>query len=172
MKRHHLLLLLLIALWVVGVALALTPGSAPGSTHPVFGPMDASALPQANEQTWLLGLIFGLLIIAVFVAMLGFGVGVHDPGPFRLWLIVGGLLYAGTFVFLMFTFRDYEAGKRPFLGAFPLPTTLVLFGLWPAPIFFAVLYVAGFKRWIMTPEDSERFQELVANTKNSRQEET
>ena len=38
----------------------------------------------------------------------------------------------------------------------------MLFGLWWVPFYFVVLYVVAFDRWIVTPEDLEKFERLVA----------
>ncbi|MGE3808453.1 MAG: hypothetical protein AB7K24_27635, partial [Gemmataceae bacterium] len=108
MKLHHAFLFFLVLLWGLGIALALTPSNGPpaGKAHPQLAPMQQSSVTY-DDQAWLLGWLFGLAILGSFVSLLVFGSGGRDPGGFRNALIVGGLLYAGTFTWLMHAYRDF-----------------------------------------------------------------
>ncbi len=143
--------------------------SAATRQHPTFPNMDradATALAQRDLLGW--GWAFGTLQIATFVCCLAFGVRRGKRFDSFGWtFLVGGLIYVGVFTLLLFNdSRFVEQGAAPeFLGPFPVPTALVLFGMWPVPLYFAVVYFVGFNRWIVTPEDMAAFQKLVAASK-------
>ena len=58
----------------------------------------------------------------------------------------------------------------PLIGSFPLPTAIMLYGLWAMPLVFVVLYVVKFDRWIVTEEDMTRFREIVESRRRTDQE--
>ena len=62
---------------------------------------------------------------------------------------------------LMITYRQGVAGA-PFVLGFPLPTTLLLFGMWPMAVVFSILYVVKFRSWVYSPQDQEVFENLKA----------
>ncbi|MFN4258375.1 MAG: hypothetical protein ACK4RK_03705 [Gemmataceae bacterium] len=167
MNQAWILFALLLAIWcVLGAVLWVEETSAGGAAaHPHFQTMDQGGSGQLRHGP-LLGqaLALGVLEIAVFVAFLGFGIG-NRPGAERLRrrLLLGGLLYTGVFALVVWTYQNFLAGDQEvFIGPFPAPTALMLFGMYLAPYYFVILYVVSFDRWIARPEDLAAFQKLVA----------
>ncbi len=110
------------------------------------------------------GLAFGLLQIFFYVACLALGAQRQGQlGPLKWPLLIGGLIYSAIYSAMILAYRTYAAElDHSLVWIFPLPTALMLFGLWPAPALFIVLFIWGFDRWIMRPEDHERFRQIIA----------
>jgi hypothetical protein len=119
--------------------------------------------PDRHGHLLTYGWVLGLLEIAVFVGFLAFGTRRQgEANPLRSRFLIGGLVYAGVFTLIILTYRNFLAGdQQVFLGWFPAPTSLMLFGMYLAPYYFVVLYVVSFDSTIARPEDMERFQEMV-----------
>ncbi len=168
MKKHALILfVLLLAMWViVGIAVMTEEGNAGhGIEHPQFHTMDhGDTDPQRHGQMLVLAWILGLLQIATFVGFLAFGARRREGlGGMTGLFLLGGLLYAGVFTLMFLAYgASLQDAESAFIGPFPAPTAIMLFGLWWVPFYFVVLYVVSFDRWIATPEDLEKFERLVA----------
>ncbi len=174
MKLAWILLGLLLAMWiVVGVAIWMGESEVGhGFKHPQVAAMDrgGSGL-QRHEHVLVWGWLCGLLEISVFVAclMLGSRRG-RRLGPIVWPLVIGGAIFGGMFTLLIAAYRNYLYASDPvFLGPFPLPTALMIFGMWGVPLLFVILYVVAFDRWIFTLDDALKFQELVAARKASKE---
>ena len=48
------------------------------------------------------------------------------------------------------------------LLGFPAPTAMMLYGCWGTATLYTVIYILGFSKFIFTPEDEKKFEELVA----------
>jgi hypothetical protein len=115
---------------------------------------------------WL-GWALGLLEIGLFVALLGLGArgrgGLRGLG----WpLVVGGFAYAVVWSALVVSYAGYAAGSDALVLGFPAPTAWMLFGLWPVPLLFVVLYVAGFDRWVATRDDLAELERRLAEARS------
>jgi hypothetical protein len=166
MRLDLLLFGLLLAMaTVLGVAVSIPPAdNATGVKHPVYEDTMLRGGPaQRHERILVVGWLFGLIQIAVYASCLALAVG--KPGSrwrVRLALGVGFLLYAGVFSAMMLTYRESMGHPSPRLVlSFPPATAWLVYGLWVVPVFFVVLFVAGFRRWYVTEEDEERFKQLV-----------
>ena len=136
-----------------------------GFTHPLLETMERGGAGYARVEGVLeLGWAFGLAQILLFVGLLALGArnrrGLRGIGP---GLVIGGLVYALVWTALVLAYRSYALGSDPalFLG-FPVPTALLLFGLFPVPLIFLLLYVVGFERWIATPSDLAELERRLA----------
>ena len=84
---------------------------------------------------------------------------------------LGGLLYVVVFTVMLFAYRDYlQRPDQPLVGSLPAPTAVMIYGLWPMPIYFMFVYMLSFNRTILTPEDMQAFEELVAARRRRQQE--
>ena len=133
-----------------------------GITHPRFPSMNHGGDGPARHRPMLwLGWTFGLLQLAIIVGCLM--LGVKRAGPVRLWLGGSGVVLGGLFTMMVLTYSGYLADETPELFmSLPAPTAWFLYGFWPAEFLVVLLYVLLFSRSIATPDDMERFREIVA----------
>jgi len=94
-----------------------------------------------------IGATFGLVQIAFFGLCFALGVRRREGlGPWRRPLLLGLAAFAIVWLLLIGSYVGYlhdPAGTARLLG-FPLPTAILLFGIWPLPVVFAVLYLRHF----------------------------
>lgn len=133
--------------------------------HPQFPTMQRSGWSWENNDPLLAGVwLVGTLQIAVFLCLLGLGLsGRKGSGPVRVPLLLGGLLHAGIFTWMILA---HVYPVAPSLWSFPPPTVVMVFFLWILPpIYFVILYVVSFDRWILTEETDRRFRRFVRSRK-------
>lgn len=166
MKTTSLLLLLLLSIALVGGAIIAIPEppNTHGQAHEVFSTIHVGGSGlERHGSVLLFGWLLGLLIIGTIVT--GFALGLQRNervGPLRTSLTAGAIIYGVLFSFLFLTYFRYIQGEdTPQVFGFPLPTAIMLFALWPMPVYFIVLYVFGFDRYIVTSHDLERFKETL-----------
>ena len=163
----RVLLVLLTALSLVLGTLALSGGER------FWGPVDHPQFPTMQQSGWswessdpLLACawIVGVLQIALYLCLLCLGLsGRGGLGRLRIPLVLGGLLHAGIFSWLILA---HVYPVAPSLWSFPPPTAVMVFFLWILPpVYFVILYVVVFDRWILTDESHRSFKELVKTRK-------
>jgi hypothetical protein len=161
---------LLIALWAGVLAVFLTPEipNDHGFAHAKFSAMDQGGDGSSRHEPLLIyGGLCGSAMIGIFVSLLAWGSGASShrvARPYLRWaaFFIGWLLYESVFVMMCFAYRQSLAEPEvTFFGPFPAAVSWFLFGLWPIPAFFIVLYVAFFNRWIFPPEAAKTFEQLV-----------
>jgi len=168
MKPAAILFILILATWaVVGVLLLSLPSDTQTWTnkHPQFKTMDQTpAESKRHDGLLVYGWLFGTLQILMFASCLALGASRGGRlGTMRWPLMIAALVYLGVFTAVICTYGGYvETPSVPAGDLFPATTAWMLFGISGAPLLFIALYVAGFERWIMTPADQRRFDELVA----------
>ena len=167
MRTPQLLLGLVLAsalLLLAAAALPEAPGARP-STHPEH-PTLLSGAPAAAQPDGLLaiGWAFGAVQLGFFAACFALGMRRADGlGPLRrpLWLGLG--LYELLWTALVVAYAAFARDPGGALvGGLPWPTALMLFGLWPFPLFFAALYLRHFDGWVLSDRDLERFRSRLA----------
>ena len=129
--------------------------------HPRFSTMERSGWSwESNDPLLAWVWLAGTLQIAVYLCLLALGLaGRRGSGPLRIPLALGGLLHAGIFSWMILA---HVYPVAPSLWSFPPPTVVMVFFLWILPpIYFVILYVVGFDRWILTDESHRRFRRLV-----------
>ena len=92
------------------------------------------------------------------------------PARLRYWLGAGFAGYLLVYTGMVVSYWQYIEGQTEtsyFLGL-PAPTAWMLFGVWLFPFFFMVLYIRNFDRWVITPEEMDRFRRLVEENKSNR----
>ncbi len=167
MKLERIVFALVLAISAVVLVTMLVPEGehAQGLEHPSFATMrhGGSGVARHAGILWLGG-AFGGLAITLFVALMAFGTRRGDSlrglGP---KLILGLVAYLAAWSWLVFAYRGYmnEPDHSLVLG-FPLPTAIMLFVLWPVSIVFNLVFVVGVKHWVLSDQDHERYQQLVA----------
>jgi hypothetical protein len=107
--------------------------------------------------------LFGALQIAFFGACFALGLRRgRSLGPVARPLLVGLLLYEGMFGLLLYAYARYLAEPgAPLVLSFPLPTAVLLYGLWPLPLWFAWIYLRHFDGWVVDEAEIERVLALA-----------
>lgn len=131
--------------------------------HAVDGMRQAGDAWQQSGPVFRVGYLLGVLIYLIFSILVYIGVPqARRDRTLRLVHATATLVVLGMWSFLVYLFRQYLHLGDPMIGiAFPLPTLVMLLGLWLAPLSFSLIYVLGFRRWIFTPEDEEKFRRLM-----------
>ncbi len=164
---HWVLFGLLLALClVVGVALFWEePADSQGYGHGELRTMRQGGTGERHAQVLWLGAAFGVLQLLLFVACLGFGLrGARGSSrEKRRALLLGGLLYLAVFTVLILAYQGYVKDPARLLVSLPPPTAVMLWVLWPFPLYFVLVYSLRFEDWVFRKEDSRRFRELVDN---------
>ena len=175
MKLPWILFVLLLTMCcVLGYVLTIEEmGAGHGVTHPRFSTMEVggSGLERHAPILWW-GWALGLLEICLFIGLLALGMRHRQVLGKRKWpLLLGGLLYGTVFTLLILSYQSYANSPfQPLFLSMPAPTAWMLYGLFGIPLYFHVLYVVSFDRWVLTPEDLERFHRLVAERRNGKDE--
>jgi hypothetical protein len=142
-----------------------------GEQHPDHVEMNQGgdgARHQQGHTLWL-GEIFGVLQIILFVTLLSFGL--RSIPQQRIILLVGAIIYLGIFLAMVLSYRatiDGAVTQPPelFLGL-PVATAWMIYGLGGFPLFFSLLYLIHFDRWVLTPEDHQVFRDAVEEARQS-----
>lgn len=175
---------LIAALWVITFAIFLhpEPESVGGVAHPDHGKAQGQSFQMARGGAgaerhgailvhgWLLGALFASSIVYLLAWGVSGGVDLSGTitGRGRERAKFLGLFLLGFFLFQMVLgalFLSYRASlvdppSTAFWGPLPTATSLV-FVAWITPVFFVVLYVIFFNRWILSPRSVEKFNELM-----------
>lgn len=140
-----------------------------GYTHERLPSMDQGGPGKARHEKILWpGLVFGILTLLFMTTLLVFGARRDEaPGPLAAPIAVGGILWAAIFAMLVLSYRGYMAEETHSLFlALPKPTAWFVYGFWPFQFFFMVIYIAAFRRLLVTDDDVARFQEILAAKKH------
>lgn len=166
MKVSTVAILILIAMAVcIAIAFALgAPEGAGGVGHPTIGDMSIGGPGEArHSRVFGVAWAFGACMILLFSTCLALGASKRDKvGGIKIFLFIGAALHLSAFSAVMFAYRPYMVeGTARFVGSFPLPSAIMLYVLWGTPVYFVLLYVIGFKRFIFSEEDEVKFAALV-----------
>lgn len=170
MKHAFFLLAILLALCLT-IALVFVieePENAHGFKHATFQQamlQGGSGIERHATARWL-GLVYGTLQIIFIVSCLLFGVPKATKA--KVTLICCGGAVVSVFGLLVITDYFYVRSEAPmFLLGFPLPTAVMLYGIWGVPLIFVLFFVIRFDQWILKPEELERFETLLAEKRES-----
>ncbi len=157
-------LLLVVVLWFV-----VPPEGAMGYVNEAYPTMrnGGASLSSKSSTKWL-SFLFGLFILGVFGMCLAIGYRKRGQiGAIRKWLIIGIVSYIGVYTMMVISYWNYidGVGETTYFLGVPAPTAWMLYGVWFFPLFFTILYIRKFDEWVITPEELERFHELVAENK-------
>ena len=175
MKLAWIMFILLLGM-CVALAAAFIIGEIPnghGFNHSRIPNMQqgGSGIERHGNIIWI-GLAFGLLQVAFFVACIALGAQRKgELGAVKRPLLTGALVYGAVFTGLVLTYRAYATeGEHMLFVIFPPPTAFMIYGLWTVPFFFLLLYMRNFNRWIYRPEDHEKFQKLIESRQQQGEE--
>lgn len=141
------------------------PVNSHGMAHnAVDGMRQAGDALQQSEPVFAIGYLLGVMIYLIMSAMVYIGVPqAKRDRRLRLVHSAATLVVLGMWSLLIYLFRQYLYSGDPMIDSgFPLPTLVMLLGLWAAPLSFSLIYVLGFRRWVFTREDEETFRRLMA----------
>lgn len=175
-KIAWLLLGLLLGICIV-VAITLWIPETPASkafAHPDYATMQrgGDGVKRHGRILWL-GWAFGVLQFCFFAGLIALSVNKQRRIKiFAKPILTGLFLNILVFCLMMFAYWNYaRQGTGPFFGSFPLPTALMLYGVWPIQLIFVVIYVWYFNRAIFTEDDLEKFQAIVRSRREQVEEE-
>ena len=183
MNLSHLLFVILLAMCGI-VATAFVIGESPtkeivssetgavtvatlghGIPHPRYQTMLAGGDgADRHRQILWIGWAFGISQVALFVGLMAFGGQKNRRlGPLRIPLAIGGVVYVIAFTGMVYTYQSYmlDDSHTMFL-ALPIPTAWMLYGVWPVPLIFVVLFMFTFDKWTFRDDDMVRFKEILA----------
>ena len=150
---------------IMGASLLLPVATQPTARlHPEAASLLQSTGGLADQPATLwLGYVLGLLVLGVMAVCVWIGLRKKDRStPLTRWMMIGFGGYALVFTGLTLTYARYTGSAEvPFFGGFPLPTAWMVYGMWFFPLILVGLYMALFDRFVLTPDDLARFQELV-----------
>ena len=157
--------LLLTAAWTVTVAILLSPEPAAGFAipHDEIPKMEQGGDgAQRHEHTLLLGWMFGVLLIAAFGGLIGWGSGTPWGSLMGGLLITTTVIVEGVFAAMCWSYHRQLANPdaTPFFGSFPAGTAWQLYGMGSIPFLFVGIYVVFFRRQIVTDRTSAEFPHL------------
>jgi MFS superfamily sulfate permease-like transporter len=135
-----------------------------GYNHPDYPTMQRGGDGATRHaQTLWIGWALGVLELLFFVGLLALGSRRRKQYPFeRNVLIVGTLVYIAFFTWMVIAYTGYAADPSAALVlSFPLPTTLMLYGVGFAPVVFIVLYMIRFSPWIVDDDELDTFLRRV-----------
>lgn len=160
-------LIALVGIFIVAVASPkdVYPGAV---SHPHQVEMHVAG-PAVEFDVMMIGYgrAVGVLLISIFLLCLFLGSGKNGNDPRFVGLVlVSGSLLIGAFLAMTSAMEKYTQSSSPeLIGGFPVPTAWMVFGIWLMPIAFLATYVVGFRRWVMTEDDQQRLEALVAYQK-------
>lgn len=162
-------IVLLVLTFTIAGCLALClatdePATGHGVPHQDIAQMNKGGDADRHSGVIWLATVYGAFQIAFLVTALRLGV---RGGCRPVTLIVGGVAYLAVFAAMVAAYRS-GMESAPLILGLPLPTFLMVFGMWGVPVAFVVLYVVKFRDWIYSEEDSHRFAELMSQSSQSR----
>ena len=173
MRLFHWMFIVLLFFAVVLVALWLVapPPAATGMVHPDFPSMQRGGESQSSlPGPRLLSSLFGLLVIGLFALSMAAGYRRKERlGGVKYWLLAGFAGYVMVYSGMVVSYWKYieQQTQTVYLGGVPAPTAWMLYGMWLFPFLFTILYSCNFDRWVITPEDLERFRQLVEENRSN-----
>ena len=164
MRLPSLILALVLALLALTGLSLVVPGfeTAAPVTHPQHEAMFRSTFADADalgvlKWAW----IAGLLLIALFACATLMGIR-KEARRLRAWIVTGfvlhGLVYSAMIVAAG---ADGGGPASTYFGGLPLPTALLIYGVWLFPWVIVVGLIVHFETEFFTAEDEARFAELM-----------
>ncbi len=145
-----------------------------GFVHPVFKTMErgGDGLERHAAPVIWCAWFLGVFEVSFFVGLIALGLRHKERVRERKWpLLIGAILYAAVFTLILLAYHRYaNSTSRPLFLSFPSPSAWMVYGLWPVPLYFQMLYVLFFDRWILREEDLQRFRQIVAARREQRAE--
>lgn len=157
---------LLMAGILIAICLAETVPNAAGVAHPEFNGMQVGGDGAARLQ-YIGGLAFAFqaLLLLLIVSLAALGVA-EERRTMELWAYMGGTLLFSLFVWWqMYSGHQafLETGVTSYFMGFPAATAWQVYGTWLGAIPLIILYTVGFRKFIFTDEDEQKYEQLLEN---------
>ena len=170
MKLDHLLLVVFLLLSTISLGILLCGEvREPDVEHPTFSEMRHSDDESASGGSFLLAWCFGAVSIVSFVALMAFGARDKDGSrrTFRWWFGAALVAYLGAWVWLALAYLAYLDDPSPTLYlSLPAPSAIMIYVFFPVSILFNLLFVVGFRGWVLSPEDEAAYEKLLSQRKD------
>lgn len=170
MRVASLLLLLLIAMCAVIFASAIItiPGGEHVANHPDYPTMARTVGGPDPDPLQVAGGIFGVLQVGVFVCCIALGIRQGAPGRVGRLLGVGTVLYLSAMILMVTAHMHYGGDPdAPLWWGFPRATAVMVYLVWPIPLWFVALYVWKFDDWVASPDIEKHMRELAATRREA-----
>ena len=141
-----------------------------GVVHPEHGTMlQGGPGKERHDHILWLGWVFGALIAVLFVTSLAFGARQNDKvGPLGKPIFIGGVIYVLIWSAMVWTYHGYMNGDTEGRFLFlPIPTALMVYAYWGFPLYFIIMYMVMFPKYIWSEETEAKFFALVEAKKNN-----
>lgn len=173
MRLPELLFASTLAIFAI-LAVAVVQGEAPGAgpaAHPDFPSMLRGPGASPSSLTTWLGWAFGALQIVFFAVCFSLGLGRGGSvGPLRVPVLASLAVYEIVWAGLVLLDRHFAGDPAtPLLLSLPLPTAVMLYLLWPAPLLFLWIYLRHFDAWSQGGEAQHRLDALLARARRTRE---
>ena len=167
-----LAIVVLIAGVLIAISLAPPVANSAGMPHPDIPGMQAGGDGAARlEYIGFLAFAFQCLLLGLIVCLCALGVSerrrsrelmIYMGSSLVFMLIVWWQMYSGHQAFL-------ESGSTAYFMGFPTATAWQVYGTWLGAIPLILIYSIGFRKYIYTLEDEEKFDRLLAERKLAEQ---
>ena len=167
MNRHHLIFVCLLSMTLtLSIALShMDPKESYSNPHPKFPSMSQQAGSAGHADQVVVGYLLGCQLLVLFSASLLLGVK-RGKSSAITWIVVTAGVYLFIYSMLIFTYREGMRAASFYLGL-PLPTALLVFGIWLVPFLLVMLFVVNYRRWIFDAKDAAHFAEIKSQWKTS-----
>lgn len=159
-------IVLLMAGILIAIYLADSVPNAAGLAHPEFNGMRIGGDGAARlEHIGGLAFAFQSLLLLLIVSLSALGVAEQRRNN-ELWAYMGGTLLFNLFIcWQMYSGHQnfMETGSTEYFMGFPVATAWQVYGTWLGAIPLILLYSLGFRKFIFTIEDEEKYNQLLAN---------
>ena len=158
---------LLIGILVLLLSLLASGGveGATGMAHAVIPGMSVGGdgLARLGGAGWRIALIQVLALLLIH-ALIALGVPArHRTRMFWVLLGIGCVISLSVWLAMYSSYRAYlGTGETKLLLGFPLPTSIMLFGVFLGGSYLCGLYIWGFRRFVLTEEDEAAYEALRA----------
>lgn len=175
MRSKLIYIIFAIAVLMAGILLAISlaepVANASGAAHPDFPGMQIGGDGAARlEHIGLLGFTFQCLLLCQIILLSLLGIAerhrttdlyVYMFGTMLFTLFIGWQMYSGHQEYL-------DTGSTGYFMGFPTATAWQLYGTWLGAIPLVIIYSVGFRKYIYTPQDEEKFQQLLSEKAQER----
>lgn len=156
----------IVIIMIVGMMVSPSISNITGHTDQHYSSLFISGTPITQLIILkLIGLIFGLCTISIFLLAVAIGAQKSKSKHQRRVnsiLVVGSALYLGMYLWMVVSWWDYtEFNSFDYILGLPIPTAIQMFGLLFIPGFLSFFYITQFDTWVYSKEDEAKFQEIL-----------
>ena len=153
---------------VLAICLAEPVANSGGIAHPLIQGMQSGGDGAARlAPISSLAFAFQCLLLLLIVCLCSLGVAerhrsrefiLYMGGTLGLMMVAWWQMYSGHQEFL-------ETGTTDYFMGFPIATSWQVYGTWLGAIPLIFVYSFGFRRYIYSVEDEEKFEQLLAESR-------